>query len=118
MAHGITVEQKRCTVRALLPEPVQLGQAPHGDASGHDEQGGDEPAQWSEHRCRDLGSEAWEKGSKVHRGLLRRLVSVAVVVDDNSPTVLRQQPFLMSAFWRRSCEVSYLFMREALCHGC
>src|SRR5262245_58464565 len=79
------------------------GQAQHGDASGHDEQGGYDPAQWSEHRCRDMGSEAWEKCSKVHPGLLRRLVRVAVAVDDNSTTVLRQKPFLMSAFWRRSC---------------
>jgi hypothetical protein len=85
---------------------------------GHDEQGGYDPAQWSEHRCRDMGAEALEKGYKVPPGLLRRLVSVAVVVDDTSPTVLRQKPFLMSAFWRRSCEVSYLSIREALCHGC
>lgn len=105
-------------VRELPPGPVQLGQAQHGDASGHDEQGGYDPAQWSEHHCRDMGSEAWEKGSKVPPGLLRRLVRVAVVVDDTSTTVLRQKPLLMSAFWRRSCEVSYLSIREALCHGC
>src|SRR5262245_61743735 len=35
------------------------GQAQHADASGHDEQGGYDLAQWSEHRCRDRGSEAF-----------------------------------------------------------
>jgi hypothetical protein len=64
------------------------GQAQPGDASGHDEQGGYDPAQLLEHRCRAMGSEAWEKCYKVPPGLLRRLVRVAVVVDDNSTTAL------------------------------
>ena len=65
-----------------------------------------------------MGAEALEKGSKVPPGLLRRLVRVAVVVDDTSTTVLRQKPLLMSALWRRSCEVSYFSILGVLCHGC
>ena len=64
------------------------GQAQHGDASGHDEQGKGYPTQLAEGRRRDMGSEALEKCYNVHQGLLRRLRVVAVV-DDNSTTDLR-----------------------------
>ena len=76
------------------------GEAQHGDASGHDQQGKSYPTQSAVGRRRDMGSEALEKCYNVHHGLLRRL-RVVVVVDDNSTTDLRQKPYQVRKFWRR-----------------
>ena len=48
------------------------GDAQHGDASGHHQQGKGDPTQAAVGRRRDMGSEALEKCYKVHHGLLRR----------------------------------------------
>jgi hypothetical protein len=45
-----------------------------------------------------MGSEALAKCYNVHNGLLRRLWRVAVVVNYNSTTVLRQKPWQVSTF--------------------
>ena len=49
------------------------GHAQHRDASGHDQHGQGDPTQLAEGCRRDMGSQALEKCSNVHHGLLRRL---------------------------------------------
>ena len=48
------------------------GDAQHGDASSHHQQGKGYPTQAAVGRRRDMGSEALEKCYNVHHGLLRR----------------------------------------------
>jgi hypothetical protein len=96
--HGLGEQARHGAIAAPLAGPA--GQAPHGDASGHDQQGACDPPEVAEGRRRHRGSETLEQCSHVHTGLLRRL-RVAVVVDDNSSIVLRQKPFQVHAFWRR-----------------
>jgi hypothetical protein len=58
---------------------------------------------------RAMGSQALEKCSNVHHGLLRRLRVVAVA-DDNSTTTLRQKPYQVRKFWRRYCLAISIFL--------
>jgi len=76
-------------IAAAFASPA--GDAQHRDASSPHQQGKGYPAQWAVSRRRDMGSEALERCSNVHHGLLRRL-RVVVVVDDNSTRDLRQKP--------------------------
>jgi hypothetical protein len=82
------------------PWPSPPGQAQHGDAACHDQPSQGNPVELAQGGHRHLGSEALEQCSQVHEGLLRRS-RVAVVVDDNSPRVLRQKPSQVRRFWRR-----------------
>jgi hypothetical protein len=73
------------------------GEAQPRDASSDHPQGQGYPTQAAVGRRWDMRSEALEKCSKVHHGLLRRL-RVVVVVDHNSTRDLRQKPYQIANF--------------------
>jgi hypothetical protein len=57
--HGLGEQALHGALAAPLAGPA--GKAPHGDASGHDQQGACDPTELAEGRRRHMGSETLEK---------------------------------------------------------